>query len=211
VQFGVALHYSHLNIATKDATKDATKHDIYNCTANMTIISNSTAKFTTVASTENRRKDCVNLESEMTYYIVFLIPLPLLIITNMLYPEPESTKTIRDMMLNGLNMLDFIGCIQNFPTFWIVIFYLALGVSVILTAFPNGLEERKGDDEDFNRFDTIITTCRMIFNDGLFFILRINTMVQTGRKYFGMNFVIKEVFSCIFRFVLLLCYRFRNN
>lgn len=155
----------------------------------------------------------------MTYYVFFLIPLPLLIITNMFYPDPESTKTIRDMMLNGLNMLDFIdmadlmftdiGCIQNFPTFWIVIFYLALGVSVILTAFPNGLEERKGDAEDFNNCDTIITACRMFFNDFLFFGLRINTMVRTGRKYFGMNFVIKEVFSCVFRLVLI-CYRLRN-
>jgi len=193
IQYGVGLHYSHWN-AMKDKTNIATE-------------------------TKNPRNDCINLQSDMFGYSIFLAALPLLIITNMIYPYPEDLKTTRLTMMNGLAMLDFIdmaelifadvGCYITFGTGWIVIFYVALIVSVILTAFSNGIELK--DKKLVNQSSYIVTSLNMVFNDGLFFMLRIVTMSKTGHVYFGLIFVIKELGSFILRLILLCCGNYDND
>jgi len=198
IQYGVGLHYSHSNAMKNELAASESSVNIE-------------------AMARNPRNDCINLQSDMFGYIIFLTALPLLIITNMIYPYPKDLKTTRATIMNGLAMLDFIdmaelifadiGCYLTFETGWRVVFYLALGVSVILTAFSNGIERK---DKNINPSDYIVTFLNMFFNDGLFFMLRIVTMAKTGHVYFGLIFVIKEFFSCIFR-VLLLCYGNYDN
>jgi len=47
----------------------------------------------------------------------------------------------------------------------------------------------------------------MIFNDALFFALRVTTMVKQGHAYFGVIFASKECVTLIVRFLMLLAER----
>ena len=132
----------------------------------------------------------------------------------MLYPYHKDYKTKRSSLIHGLNMLDFIdmaelmftdlGCFQTYSDAWLGFFYFSLGVTVILTAFSWGVEQKEKNDE-VEGPDRTCTFLRMLFTDLSFFILRVYTMVQSKHVYFGLLFAMKEFFAFSFRLVLLCC------
>ena len=135
--------------------------------------------------------------------------LPLLVINSMIYPYPEDQgkdKKISTSLLIGLSAFDIIdmaelsfsdvGCIQNYGAGWPVLFYLALGMSAIMTTFYWGLEQV--EDEPKNG-DFVATLMNWVFNDVLFLVVRCKVMYVQGHAYFGLIFVIKESLSVVVR------------
>ena len=90
------------------------------------------------------------------------------------------------------------GCIQDYGTGWQVIFYLALGMSAIMTTFYWGLEGLDKDDEPGTP-DYIATVLGLIFNDVLFLIVRCKVMDVQHDTYLSLLFPIKESFSIFVR------------
>lgn len=154
----------------------------------------------------------------MFSYVTFLTTFPMMIISNIFYPFPSEEKRWKIMIQGGLAMLDFldmgeliisdVGCIINYDARWICVFFVAIGVSTILLTTSLGLEHpsRLQDKEGKCFTDCIVTVLNMIFNDGLFFTIRIYVMVQEKHIYFGLIFVIKEFFAFFFRLALVIVY-----
>ena len=154
-----------------------------------------------------------NYEDKGVFYILLLI-FPVLIFTNMIYPYPEDENTMStlsnafaafDIMDMAELMFGDVGCYQTYGAGGLFFFYLGLGVSIILTAFSYGLEQHK---EKHNKNDWYSTLMNMVFNDLLFFLLRVTTMVKQKHAYFGVIFATKELMSFISRSYML--YKQRN-
>lgn len=171
---------------------------------------------------------------------MLLIIFPILVITTMLYPGEKSADDngrenrqdcVSNAVRNGLAVWDIIdmselmfgdvGCYVTFGTGWLVFFYIALGVSAILTAFSAfGLEKQPHDNkrkvdiecptsveacitDDSMLMNIIVTSLSLFFNDILFLVLRLNTMLTLHSYYIESVFVVKEILSICARFVLI--------
>ncbi|XP_066918759.1 uncharacterized protein [Clytia hemisphaerica] len=184
VQYGIALHYSHLN--ANDSLK---------------------AQNVTIA---RQRSECVTLEEtgNTNAFHILLWTLPMLVITNMMYPYPDEKEM--STLITGFSMLDIIdmaelmfgdvGCFQNYGSVWLFFFYTALLMSAFITTSYSGLEQEK---YYYDMADRVTTCLSLVFNDLLFWCLRITTMVKEGHAYFGVIFVGKESMSSILRIILL--------
>ncbi|XP_066918739.1 uncharacterized protein [Clytia hemisphaerica] len=182
--YGVVLHSAHL-----EATASLRSQNLTMC---------STA-----------RTECVTLENDSTAYGILLTVFPIMVGTKMLYPDPEGTEL--NNLINGFAMLDIIDmaelmfgdvvCFQNYEKGLLGVFYLALVVSALLTTFYSGLEQYQKGEYHWGDFWT--TLLSLIFNDILFFALRVEKMRRERHGYFGMIFTCKEGMSCIIRFLLM--------
>ena len=149
----------------------------------------------------------------MARYTVYLTVLPMIILTNVLYPYPKQEKKSQMSLQNGLSMIDFldmaellfgvVGCYINYNALWVTFFFLSIGTSTILTAFTRGLEQPSLEDKDKCCISAIVTLANLLFNDVCFCILRVAVMIMEGHVYFGLIFVIKEVLSASLRGLLL--------
>jgi len=194
VQYGIALHYSHLN-------------------ANESLKAHETADGT-------QRTSCVTLEEtgNTAAFHVLLWTLPMLVITNMMYPYPKEDKM--NTLINGFAMLDIIdmaelmfgdvGCFIDYGSVGLFFFYTALLMSAFITTSYSGLEQQKGKEESYKKADRVTTFLSLVFNDLLFLFLRITTMAKEGHAYFGVIFVCKEVLSAGIR-LFLLCIKSRED
>uniref|UniRef100_A0A7M6DQL3 Uncharacterized protein n=1 Tax=Clytia hemisphaerica TaxID=252671 RepID=A0A7M6DQL3_9CNID len=112
VQYGIALHYSHLN-------------------ANESLKAHETADGT-------QRTSCVTLEEtgNTAAFHVLLWTLPMLVITNMVYPYPEEDKM--NTLINGFAMLDIIDmAVLMFGDVGCFIDYGSVGLIFLLHRFVN--------------------------------------------------------------------------
>ena len=156
-------------------------------------------------------KTLENTDDKFTFYIL-LLTLPLLIITNITYPFPDDWDDKISKLRNAFAMLDVIdmaelmfgdvGCFQTYETGLKFLFYSALLISAILTSFYYGLEQQSKEEET-SPGDTVVTLLNLLFNDGLFLVLRAVTIHKENHAYFGVIFVIKEALSFIIRCCML--------
>ena len=135
----------------------------------------------------------------------------------MVYPYPDDSDDKMNNLMNAFAMLDIIdmaelmfgdvGCFQTYETGYIVVFYIALLASAVLTTFYSGLEQQSENDK--TKVDAMITSLSLFFNDLLFLFLRAVTIHKESHAYFGVIFITKEVLSSIIR-GLMLFFWFRN-
>ena len=126
--------------------------------------------------------------------------------------QTEESEMIESAFMKGFSTLDILdiaeltfgdfGCFQAYGTVWFIFFDLLLLVSVILTSFFYGVEQRK---RRHTHIDYIFTGLKIFFNDLSFLILRVVKMYKTGHPYVGIIFVTKEIFSMVTRIVLICC------
>ena len=136
----------------------------------------------------------------------------------MVYPYPDDSDDKMNNLMNAFAMLDIIdmaelmfgdvGCFQTYETGYIVVFYIALLASAVLTTFYSGLEQQSKDDK--TGVDSLITGLSLFFNDFLFLFLRAVTIHKENHAYFGVIFVTKEVLSLIIR-GLMICNPKKNQ
>ena len=111
-------------------------------------------------------------------------------------------------MLDMLDLVELVvdfGCIVAYSNpFMIALFYLAIGMSIIMATTNRGLEQSNTDDEKKSGFDTMVTAINILFNDALFLVLRMYVMTKSV-SIEGLVFVVKEVMSMILRISLLCC------
>lgn len=129
----------------------------------------------------------------------------------MIYPYPEDEGNTISTLSHGFAALDIldmaelmfgdVACYQTYGPAGLFFFYLALGVSAILIAFSYGLEQQQKEKHD--KKDWWSTFMNMIFNDLLFFSLRVTTMIKQGHAYFGVIFASKELLSFFVRLFML--------
>ena len=153
-----------------------------------------------------------------TTFYTLLLTLPLFIVTNIVYPYPDDKKDKMSNLKNAFAMLDIIdmaelifgdiGCFQTYEKGYIVVFYITLLASAVLTTFYSGLEQRPKDKDDGTEIDAIFTGLNLFFNDFLFLFLRAVTIHKESHAYFGVIFLTKEVLSLIIRSLMLY---FRNE
>ena len=140
----------------------------------------------------------------------------MLAITYLIYPYPERQYrkgeifAIAIEFLNAFDILDMvedISAVQNHSTWLKVLFYLSLGVSTMLLAFPAGLED---DDEDDPKCIRVFSTiCTLIFTDLMFCIIRIAVILSGSNYQTGFHFLMKNILALFIR-PLLLIYGARN-
>ena len=147
-------------------------------------------------------------------FIVLLLAFLILIINNMMYPYPGNDDDYDDeirALSNGFAAMDVLditelifsdtGCFQSYGTEWLVAFYVALGISAILTTFSAyGLEQQK---EEPTWKDVAVTSLNMLFNDALFLFIRATTMYRQGHMYTQSIFALVELISLCIRFGML--------
>ena len=143
----------------------------------------------------------------------------------MLYPGENSKKCsqdcVSDAIRNGLAAWDIIdmselmfgdvGCYVTYETGWIIVFYIALCLSAVLIAFSAfGLEKQFGRSTERSKecdgVDITITCLNLFFNDLLFLVLRLKTMLTQHSYYIESVFVVKEILSICARSALLMAY-----
>jgi len=132
----------------------------------------------------------------------------------MIYPYPEDEDNTISTLSHGFAALDIIdmaelmfgdvGCYQTFGAAGMFFFYLGLGVSAILIAFSYGLEQQH--KKKYSKWDRRSTFMNMVFNDLLFFALRVTTMTKRHHAYFGVLFATKELLSFVVR-LFMFCTR----
>ena len=97
-----------------------------------------------------------------------------------------------------MDLVENIGCIQSYRVGWIVvIFYIALGFSTLLLAFPVGLTE--DDEDDPPRCRILSSLMTLIFTDVLFCFIRLYVMIKNGSAQSGLNFFVKNLLAAFFR------------
>ena len=103
-------------------------------------------------------------------------------------------------MLDIIDMAELmfgdVGCYQINDTVGLVAFYMALLMSAFLTTSNSGLEQEK---DEYDLIDCLTTLFSLVFNDAMFFGLRLTTIIRTKHAYFGAIFLCKEILSSIIR------------
>ena len=126
----------------------------------------------------------------------------------MLYPFPKEVSSFATGMaaFDTFDMAELLfddaGCIQNENTAWKVTFYLAIGVSAILSSFYWGLEGLEYKNSPKGR-DYVVTLLSLVFNDLLFLVLRCRVMHVQEEVYLNLLFPIKESLSMLCRIGLI--------
>ena len=144
----------------------------------------------------------------------------LLVLTLILYPYPKRIYdeneeedsiersnerfAIAIEFLNAYDVMDVVEnvmCIQSYSAVWVVVFYIALAVSVILLAFPISLTEEDANNPQWGRIGSSVAT--LIFTDVAF--AAIGGKVMFSEKSFqpGFNFFSKNLFAGICRACLI--------
>ena len=140
-----------------------------------------------------------------------------MVFTYILYPYPNRKYergeifAIAIEFLNAFDIMDLvenIGCIQSYTDGWIWPFYIALGFSAILLAFPVGLTEK--DEHDPQGIRIISSVMTLIFTDVLFCIIRCYVMVKEKSVQLGFNFFLKNLLAAVCR-IILICKSCRSN
>ena len=142
----------------------------------------------------------------MRFFYVLLATLLILIINSMVYPYPKSTGKLSASIIIGFSAFDVIdiaeltfsdiGCIQNYSGWWQAAFFLALGLSAIMTTFYCGLE--RGED-DPSITDFTATAVSWIFNDVFYILVRSKVIHEEKKAYFTLIFMMKECLSVFLR------------
>ena len=141
-------------------------------------------------------------------FYALLATLFIMIINSMVYPFPKNTGKLSTALTIGFSAFDAldlaeltfsdIGCIQNYNGGWQAAFYLALGMSAIMTTFYCGLEQlEEGDDPDFKDF--LATAINWVFNDVLYLVVRSKVIYEQKHVYFSLIFMMKECLSVVLR------------
>ena len=118
-------------------------------------------------------------------------------------------------MLNLLDLAQLIfsnaGCFQTYHVGWVIAFYTALAISVMLQTFSYGLEQKKTHQEEPRNKDLIFTVLNLCFTDILFLVLRSYKAYKMKHAYIDAIFMTKEISSIIMRLMLTLgvyCYMY---
>lgn len=154
------------------------------------------------------------LENNLFAFITYLQPLPILIFCDILYPRPDdhSPRQLKTTFINTfamLNLLDLAqlifadaGCFQTYHVGWMIAFYTALAISVMLQTFSFGLEQKKTHQEEPRNKDLIFTVLNLCFTDILFLVLRSYKAYKMKHAYIDAIFMTKEISSIIMRLML---------
>lgn len=131
---------------------------------------------------------------------------PLLVMTNLIYPLPIREKNkaagTASVMIGLLNAFDISNVITDYKYIqhnntaskdW---FFVSVVISVILLAFPIGLDNEDNDDIENGRI--VKSAVSLIFTDVSFFVLRCIVMHKEKSLIMGLNFAYKNV---IFAFI----------
>ena len=163
------------------------------------------------------------LENNLFAFITYLQPLPILIFCDILYPRPDnrfpnSRKTTFINTFAIINLLDLAqlifadaGCFQTYHVGWMVAFYTALAISVILQTFSYGLEQKKTHRQEPRNKDLVFTVLNLCFTDILFLVLRSYKAYRMKHAYIDAIFITKEISSLIMRLMLTVgvyCYMY---
>lgn len=149
---------------------------------------------------------CFDLQLPKFDFFVIQIALPVLVVTYLLYPFPDRNYKHGEVFavaiefLNAFDIMDLvldIGCVQKYSAGWIVLFYIALGVSTVLLAFPVRLEEDDKDDPHALRILGSILT--LVFTDIFFCTIRIAVMYHEKNLQTGFHFFMKNLLAAIVR------------
>ena len=150
-------------------------------------------------------------------FYALLTTLLVLIINSMVYPFPKNTGKLSAFIIgfSAIDVLDLaeltfsdIGCIQNYNGVWQTAFYLALGMSAIMTTIYCGLEQ--GED-DPKITDFIATAVSWIFNDVLYIVVRSKVIYEQKHAYFTLIFMMKECLSVVIRGMIFVYYLRKNE
>lgn len=148
-------------------------------------------------------------------FYALLSTLLVLIINSMVYPYPKNTENFSTSLGIGFAAFDVldlseltfsdIGCILNYNGGWQTAFYLALGMSAIMTTFYCGLENL--DDENNPKFsDFLSTAINWVFNDVLYLVVRSKVIHEQKHAYFTLIFMMKECLSVVLRGMIFVYY-----
>ena len=152
----------------------------------------------------------------MFAYLTYLLPLPILIFCDVLYPRPHDNypNSTKITLVNTFVMLDILdlaqlmfadgGCFQTYGIGWVVAFYAALALSIILMTFSYGLEQQKDPKDYFSSIDLGFTILNLLFKDMLFLILRGYKVYRQNRAYIDVIFMTKEAGAIVLRALLAL-------
>ena len=128
--------------------------------------------------------------------------MPVIVIGNILYPLPKrkvkaaSTAAVFLGFLNAFDIMDVIGdlkYLQHMDTGTHVWFYVSVIVSIMLLAFPIGLDEEDEDDPMKGRITKSFLS--LIFTDISFCVLRGMVMHSEGSLEIGLVFAFKNAIS----------------
>ena len=144
--------------------------------------------------------------------MTYLLPLPIFIFCDVLYPRPIdnfSSNSNKLTIVNTFAMLDILdfaeltfadgGCFQTYHLGWTTLFYVSLAASIILMTFSYGLEHQKDLKDKFSTIDLVFTILNLVFNDLLFLILRGYKIYVQKRAYIDVIFISKEISAIILR------------
>ncbi|XP_057314589.1 uncharacterized protein LOC130655805 isoform X2 [Hydractinia symbiolongicarpus] len=133
--------------------------------------------------------------------------MPVLVMTNLIYPLPVREKKNKaagtaSVMIGFLNAFDISDVItdykyiQHYNTATEVWFFVSIVISIILLAFPIGLDEEDEDDPRDGRILKSIVS--LIFTDVSFCVLRSIVMHKENSLAMGLVFAYKNAISaCI--------------
>ena len=117
------------------------------------------------------------------------------------------------MLVNSFAMLDILdlaelmfadgGCFQTYHVGWLVTYYTALAISIMLMTFSYGLEQQKDQDNEAS-VDLIFTVLNLCFKDVLFLVLRSYKAYRMKHIYVDAIFMTKEISALIMRSVLVI-------
>lgn len=100
----------------------------------------------------------VHVSIEESEYVIFQVAMIILLLTYIIYPLPRRSYDIGAYLalaiefLNAFDIMDMLGdiaFIRNYDVGWRSIYYLSMGISVLLLSFPINIED---DFVDFPRY-----------------------------------------------------------
>lgn len=94
------------------------------------------------------------------------------------------------------------GCFQQYEIGWVIAFYAALALSIILMTFSYGLEQQKDPKDYFSTIDLVFTVLNLLFKDMLFLVLRGYKVYRLKRAYIDVIFMTKESMAIVLRALL---------
>ncbi|XP_057314587.1 uncharacterized protein LOC130655804 [Hydractinia symbiolongicarpus] len=146
-------------------------------------------------------------------FFILQTVMPVLVITNLIYPLPirvNKAAGTASAMVGFLNAFDISDVmvdykyIQHYSTATEVWFFISIIISVILLAFPIGLDEEDKDDPDVGR--VLKSFLSLVFTDLSFLVLRCMVMYEEDSLSMGLSFAYKNAISAFISIYLILKY-----
>lgn len=133
-------------------------------------------------------------------------------LTYIIYPFPDRSYSFAEKMaigmefLNALDIMDMVAdimCFQTYSSGWKFYFFLAIGVSALMLAFPIALTEDDEQDAYWGR--CLSSSLTLVFTDVSFAILRGYVLFYEKQLQAGFTFFLKNIIVSIIRIILVCC------